>query len=108
MKDTEKQRERSQMSNITSQAFGDWWKLYPRRVAKRDAEKKFTRLIKTAWDYSTLCENTSAWASYWESTDTQFIPYPSTYLNRGQWEDPPPVNGKARIGRSAMDEMEGL
>lgn len=67
--------------------FQDFWRVYPRRVAKQSALKAWARLkmtpeladeIETALE---LQKRTPQWQ------DVQFIPYPATWLNGHRWED---------------------
>jgi hypothetical protein len=71
--------------------FATFWLLYPRRVAKRDAEK--------AWSKMTAAERYDAivalvdWSRIWRARgEIEFIPYPATWLNGARWEDELPVN----------------
>jgi hypothetical protein len=67
--------------------FDEFWKLYPRKVAKRDAQKAFSKLnVKEQFDAIKAIENH---IKHWKlrETESQFIPHPSTWLNQGRWED---------------------
>jgi hypothetical protein len=67
--------------------FEQFWKLYPRKVAKRDAQKAFNKLnVKEQYDAIKAIENH---IKHWtlRETESQFIPHPSTWLNQGRWED---------------------
>jgi hypothetical protein len=67
--------------------FNEFWALYPRKVAKRDAEKAFNRL-KPEEQISAL-KAISAHVEYWnlKETDKDFIPHPATWLNGARFED---------------------
>jgi hypothetical protein len=67
--------------------FDDFWKLYPRKVAKRDAQKMWQRL-KPAEQKMAL-DAISNHVKYWKlkMTEIDFIPHPSTWLNQGRFED---------------------
>ena len=73
--------------------FTKFWILYPRKVAKGDAKKAFYKLIKTQKDIegfmSTLTASLEWWKAQpsWTGNDGKYIPYPATWLNRGQWDD---------------------
>jgi hypothetical protein len=71
--------------------FATFWLLYPRRVAKRDAEK--------AWSKMTPAERFDAvvaladWIKVWRARgDLEFVPYPATWLNGARWEDELPTD----------------
>jgi uncharacterized protein YdaU (DUF1376 family) len=51
-------------------SFAEWWKNYPRKVAKADAIRAYKAAIKRG-----------------ATPDPSFIPYPATWLNQARWED---------------------
>lgn len=72
-------------SSDAGATFDDFWLLYPRRVARRDAMK--------AWAQMTAAEQMAAvvamvdWRRVWATKDKEFLPYPATWLRGGRWED---------------------
>lgn len=73
--------------------FSRFWEQYPRKVAKQDALKAFTKIIKTQEDVekfmSVLMASLSWWKIQpsWTKDGGKFVPHPATWLNRGSWED---------------------
>lgn len=73
--------------------FSVFWKKYPKKVAKQDAVKAFTKLIKTQKDVDKFMATVLASIDWWMTQPTwrkggsQFVPYPATWLNRGNWKD---------------------
>lgn len=73
--------------------FTMFWERYPRKVAKADALKAFTKLIKSQRDVdkfmTTLISSLEWWKQEqtWTKDNGRFIPYPATWLNRGCWAD---------------------
>jgi len=67
--------------------FDTFWKLYPRKVAKRAAQGAFNRLTKD--EQTQAVEAIEQHLAYWKlkGTETDFIPHASTWLNQGRWED---------------------
>lgn len=67
--------------------FATFWQLYPRKIAKRAAEKSWTKLSTT--EQQQALEAIPFHTRYWKARDTQqeFIPHASTWLNQGRWED---------------------
>lgn len=67
--------------------FDEFWKLYPRKVAKRDAEKAFKRLKSD--EQASAIEALPNHIKYWElkETEKEFIPHPATWLNGARFED---------------------
>ena len=68
-------------------SFADFYNLYPRKMAKKDAEK--------AWRALTLDEQTKALEAlpnhlkYWKIKETlkDYIPYPASWLRAGRYDD---------------------
>lgn len=71
----------------SSEAFGDFWKAYPRKVGKGAAERAWAKAIKHA-DADQIIE--AVRAADW-SADPEFIPHPSTWLNGKRWMDEKPA-----------------
>jgi len=74
---------------INGEMFEKFWKAYPKKVAKQDAEKAF---LKTNPDESILeimlnCIESSKKSQGWTKDDGEFIPHPATWLNKRRWED---------------------
>ena len=69
-------------------AFEDWWHLYPRKQGKRKALREWQRAIKRVTS-ERLNAQTQLFADFHarERTDKQFIPHPTTWLNRDGWDD---------------------
>lgn len=70
---------------IDATAFEDFWVLYPRHEAKKDAMK--------AWQQTPADEHLRAivaaatWRRIWAGKETQFIPLPATWLRGGRYDD---------------------
>ena len=67
--------------------FNDFYKKYPRKVAKKAAEAAWKKLSFT--EQTLALEAITNHIKYWEVTETQiqFIPHPATWLNQGRYED---------------------
>ena len=67
--------------------FDEFWKLYPRKVSKRVAQKIWERMPKD--EQQAALEALPAHIKYWrlKETDTEFIPHASTFLRQARWED---------------------
>jgi len=70
--------------------FEDFWKKYPRKVAKPTALKKYKALIK---NWTVTHERIMEWLNNYNIyirklwIDMQFIKHPPTWLNNGCWDD---------------------
>jgi hypothetical protein len=69
------------------QDFELFWKAYPRKVAKRQAQKSFAKLMVTK-DAPTIKQLLDGVERYKATTlDPKYIAHPATWLNQGRWED---------------------
>lgn len=67
--------------------FEDFWKLYPRKVARKDAEKAWNKL--TAEQKFVALHSLPIHVRYWESAgrSKETIPHCATWLNGERWTD---------------------
>lgn len=67
--------------------FEQFWKHYPRKIAKRAAQSAFNRLTKQ--EQSDAVEAIEQHVAYWKlkGTEMEFICHATTWLNQGRWED---------------------
>jgi hypothetical protein len=65
--------------------FADFWLLYPRRVAKKDAQKIWARMSQAQRVAAVVA--CAAWRPVWAGKDLDYLPYPSTWLYGERWED---------------------
>lgn len=71
--------------------FEEFWRCYPKRKAKDAALRAWRKLRPDQDLQATICAAVEAQthSSEWLKDGGQFIPYPATWLNRGQWTDQP-------------------
>lgn len=81
--------------------FDDFWKIYPRRVAKRAAQKAWDKEIKAGTDPSVIISGLRAQLPVFARKDEQFIPHASTWIHQGRFEDE--VKLPSRTGRISND-----
>ena len=68
--------------------FENWWKEYPRKVAKANAKKSFDKVRKNvSVDVLIEAVRKQKQSAQWQRDDGQYIPHPATWLNQGRWED---------------------
>ena len=67
--------------------FSEFWKQYPRKIAKRVAEKSWLRL--RPGEQEAALEAIKNHIEYWRKagTEKEYIPHASTWLNQARWED---------------------
>ncbi len=68
-------------------AFLAWWNLYPRKVAKRAAEKAWARCATSPEAIEQIMAGLRAQLPGMLKKDKKFVPHASTWLNGRRWED---------------------
>jgi len=85
--------------------FGRFWKVYPKRVAKKAAMK--------AWEANgcdaiaeQIIKKVKKWAKSekWTANGGQYCPHPATWLNGQQWTDDDPPDPLAHLRRKVTLE----
>lgn len=71
---------------LKNSRFDEFWKIYPRRAAKKEAQKAWKKIEpeKIPLILEAVERQKKSGAL---SREPQYIPHPATWLNRGQWED---------------------
>lgn len=93
-------------------SFSEFWRLYPRKIAKSDALARFEALIGSQEDFGSLIEAVTRFRAHHESTgtDAKYIPHPATFLGTKaipRWRDwLDAENGKSEI--AGAGEFVGL
>tara|TARA_Y100001973_G_C5154638_1_gene310039 strand:- start:527 stop:916 length:390 start_codon:yes stop_codon:yes gene_type:complete len=73
--------------------FEEFWKLYPRKVAKYSAKKCWDKLSKK--DISIIEKVIDGHLKVWQEKELQFVPHARTWLNQKRYEDElEPLNKK--------------
>ena len=67
--------------------FEEFWDKYPRKVAKKAAQKAWDKLKNDEKIAASV--NIDKHCAYWKAKDTdrEYIPHPATWLNQGRWDD---------------------
>lgn len=89
--------------------FNDFWKLYPRKVAKKAAEKSWNKL--TDIEQTKALNAIPQHVNYWKTKETEheFIPHPATWLNQARYEDELIITPKKeKVDKSWMLSNEGI
>ena len=91
-------------------SFDELWGMYPRKVAKRVAQKSFERLTQS--EQAQALEAMPNHINYWKSQDTQlaYIPHLATWLNQYRFEDEivieaPKANKRPELPFYATEEL---
>lgn len=68
-------------------SFDDFWSLWPRRLAKKDALKAWLRVRPVDHQKILRAVEAAKQTEQWQKDDGQFIPYPASWLNGERWDD---------------------
>jgi len=68
-------------------SFAIFYGLYPRKMARKDAEKAWNKLTPT--EQSECLDAMPNYLKYWKIKETakDYIPYPASFLNAQRWTD---------------------
>lgn len=68
--------------------FDEFWAIYPRKVGKKAARRKWDVAVKDA-DPDVIIAGAKRYAEHVRTTRTEerFIAHPETWLNQGRWDD---------------------
>lgn len=66
--------------------FEQFWSLYPRKVGKGDARKKFSSAIRLA-PLETIIAGVMRYRQEVSGRELRYIAHPSTWLHQERWED---------------------
>lgn len=75
--------------SVGSQTFDDWYRVYPKKKNRGDAEKAWKAIDVTPQVFAKMMAALS-WQVHqhdWVKQDGQFVPYPASYLRARGWED---------------------
>ena len=69
--------------------FTQFWQVWPRKNAKKDAEKSWASAIKRASPQQ-IYDAAAVYAAHPHRPARQYVPYAATWLRSDRWNDPPP------------------
>jgi len=74
---------------ISVQNFISFWKIYPKKVGKKPAQKSFEKINpdKKLFEQIITALKTQKKTENWLKNGGQFIPHPATWLNQERWND---------------------
>ena len=88
MAETETETETETYISTSNDAlFEDFWNAYPRKIAKKEAMKKFAKAVKDGVNPQDLIDGARAYAASVAGKEQKYIAHPTTWLNQGRWED---------------------
>ena len=75
--------------DVDASLFESFWGVYPRRIAKKEAMKKFDKAVGDGADPQKIIDGAKAYSRSVEGKEQKYIAHPSTWLNQGRWDDEP-------------------
>ncbi len=85
--------------------FTDFWGMYPRRVAKKDARKAWLKIPPT--QHSKILIALFEWRRIWQDRgEIEYIPYPASWLNGERWEDEYPPHHRPYTAQQMVREQK--
>jgi uncharacterized protein YdaU (DUF1376 family) len=91
----------TEVGAVYSEAFEEFWQLYPRKEGKGQAWKVWERIKgRPGVDVLRSSIELHKATEQWQRDGGQYIPHPSTWLNGRRWEDSPqgPQHGGLDLG----------
>ncbi|MNJ36575.1 hypothetical protein D3C77_313680 [compost metagenome] len=95
---------------IKTDHFDRFWKLYPKKKSKADAEKAFAKLKMTEELFSVMISSLSTQAASrdWTKDGGQYVPMAGRWIREKRWEDETAPAQSRHNGFEQTDYMEGL
>lgn len=87
--------------------FSDFWALYPRKVAKKDAARAWHKLDQSTQVAALV--GLAAWLPVWQHQLAQkedamdYLPHPATWINGERWEDELPQAFRQKAASHRVD-----
>ena len=99
-KEKYKKEKEQEKNNTYEEYFETFWKEYPKKVAKVNVKKWFTKNKPNEELFNKIMNGLRKFKNSedWSKDNGKFIPYPSTWLNQERWEDE--IQEQERIGHA--------
>ena len=85
--------------------FEDFWNAYPRKIAKKEAMKKFAKAVKDGTDPNTIIAGAKTYAASVVGKEQKYVAHPTTWLNQGRWEDETETPAPTMSNAEAADRL---
>lgn len=94
-------------AEVEDEGFTEFWRVYPKKVAKAGAVAAWTKARKTA-DPEAIIAGAMRYAAERSGQDPTYTKHPATWLSKGCWEDEaaPPRPPSAPAGRAGMSAKD--
>lgn len=88
----EKEKEIKKELKRVDIGFGEFWKAYPKKKAKGQAEKAWKKIDPSLFTEILDALENHKMTKDWIKEEGKYIPYPASWLNAKRWEDDVEVN----------------
>ncbi len=88
---TEEQGKKTRSRDVSKSepdGFAEFWSAYPRKVGKKAARTAYEKALHET-DAATILEGARRYAAAQRERDPKYTAHPTTWLNRGSWDDEP-------------------
>lgn len=87
---------------LSKKYFALFWESYPKKIAKKEAQKAWKHLSVNETLYQEICDAVEKQKEQydWQKEKGQYVPYPSTWLRGERWKDSTDVEIKTQIPQS--------
>jgi hypothetical protein len=95
----------------SEEGFEEFWKLYPRKVAKGDARKAWNQVaaIRPPLERLLKAVVVARATEDWRRDGGKFVPYPATWLRAERWEDVHEVEvDRVKDGKAWHESVGGI
>lgn len=92
---TTKNTHASRSNETAAEGFDEFWKAYPRKTAKRAAEKAYAAAIKRGVEPGQILTAVRGYAALVSGSEQRFTAHPATWLNQGRYDDEAPAQQSA-------------
>jgi hypothetical protein len=89
----------TESSNVDRVEFDRFWKLYPRKTSKANAQKAWDKLKVDSALFDQIAKSLAVQVASreWTKDAGQFVPHAATWLNGKRWEDEMPAAGAGQL-----------
>lgn len=100
-----------QQCELSIGTFDDWYKDYPRKEAKLDAQKAYAAALKSGVTHERMAEGLKRYIAHLEANGTvkQYIKLPATWIRKGCYDDeyePPKKKGWVPFEKMTHEDKE--
>ena len=80
---------KSNVNKRNNNLFDRFWAVYPKKIAKQDAQRKFEKLNpdESLLEVMIRAVEKQKQTEQWTKDGGQYIPYPATWIHQKRWED---------------------